>query len=93
MLHSLCDESGIGRRALGVQRFHLSPIDPSGLYILLRPVPARRTRDPYAGLDGRVLPERSKEGRESPDGCLPAGLYNCVAARSSLVLFFFFPHV
>jgi hypothetical protein len=28
-----CDESGIGRRALGVQRTHLPPIDPSGPYI------------------------------------------------------------
>jgi transposase len=30
---TFCDESGIGRRALGVQSFHLPPIDPSGPYI------------------------------------------------------------
>jgi hypothetical protein len=34
MLHiGSCNESGIGRRALGVQSFHLPPIDPSGPYI------------------------------------------------------------
>jgi hypothetical protein len=48
-------------------------------------------------VDGRVLSEwlrdewkMPKDGRESPDECLPAGLYNCVAARFSLVFFFFF---
>jgi hypothetical protein len=30
---SNCYESGIGRRALGMRRFHLPPFDPSGPYI------------------------------------------------------------
>jgi hypothetical protein len=29
----VCDESGIGRRALGVQSFHLPPPDPLGPFI------------------------------------------------------------